>query len=235
MISLLIPFRDDGSRRAQFDWLQERYAALYPHAEVIVAEDDGGTPFSKTIAVNNAYRRASGDVLAIVDADVWVEPRVFQAAEKRIQSGRISWVRPCNTVYRINQSVTNRIVARRPMVAFPKITAADCERVTPVVGLVCVFSRELFESVGGMDPRFRGWGWEDTCFNQIMDFKSKRCLIQRNPVYHLWHPRLRGDGKPVWEGQTSRNNVVGQQYKQAYKNVEMSVKLIETVKGLTGI
>ena len=236
MISLLFPFRDDGSRSAQFEWLQTRWKHFMPDAEIIVAEDDGGTPFSKTVAVNNAYRRATRDVMAIVDADVWVNPKVIRSSVEAIRGRRHSWVRPCNKVLRLNKKFTENLIQGDHTKHLPSIDPeVDCDRVTPVVGLICIFSRDLFESVGGMDPRFRGWGWEDNSFNQLMDFKARKCLFLKHPVYHLWHPRAYVDGKPSWEGQTERNNLVGDDYKKAYKNNLETVKLIEKVKGLTGI
>lgn len=224
VISLLIPFRDTGDRTGQLQWLQKRWKALFPEAEVIIEADDGRDPFSKTIAVNKCYRRATSDILAIVDADVWVDPAILIKAAEDIRSGKANWVRPCGTVYRLTKDYTMDLIEFSPTTPFPKIKEEHLERVTPTVGLVAVFSRKQFEEVGGMDERFRGWGWEDTAWNILLDGISGKAQVWDNIVYHLWHPRARSKGgQPIWPGQKQRNAVIGKEY-TANKNNRTKLK-----------
>jgi predicted glycosyltransferase involved in capsule biosynthesis len=237
VISLLIPFRNTGDRQLQFEWLQKRWEKLFPEAEIIISEDDGKDPFSKTIAVNNAYKKATSDILAIVDADVWVDPKILIKAAEDIRNKKAVWVQPCDTVYRINKAMTFNIVDFTPDSPFPLIRPEEhTERITPVVGLVAVFRREQFEYVGGMDPRFRGWGWEDTAFNSMLNRIYGKSTSQNNIVYHLWHPRGRDEkGRPVWEGQTDRNATVGKEYTRAKNNKTLMLKIAEANRKRTGI
>lgn len=215
IISILIPFRDTGDRKEQLDWLQKRWANLFPEAEIIIESDDGKDPFSKTIAVNKCYRRATSDILAIVDADVWLDPQLLKDAAEKIRSGKASWVRPCGKVYRLNKKFTQNLISFSASAEFPLVQEEDLERVTPTVGLVAVFSRKQFEYVGGMDERFRGWGWEDTAWNILLDGIFGKAEVWDNIVYHLWHPRMRNsEDKPIWPGQTNRNAKVGTEYKR---------------------
>ncbi len=216
LISILIPFRDTGDRKEQLEWLQKRWAKLFPEAEVIIEADDGLDPFSKTVAVNNCYKKATSDILAIVDADVWLDPQLLIDAAEKIRSKKVSWVRPCGTVYRLKESFTGNLVAFSPDTPLPLVGEGDCERITPTVGLVCVFSREQFEYVGGMDERFRGWGWEDTAWNILLDGIFGKAEVWDNIVYHLWHPRMKSNtDKPIWPGQTDRNANVGKEYSRS--------------------
>lgn len=226
LISILIPFRDTGDRKEQLEWLQQRWAKLFPEAEIIIEPDDGLDPFSKTIAVNRCYRRATSDILAIVDADVWLDPQILKDAAENIRSGKVSWVRPCGTVYRLNKNFTKNLVAFTPDTEFPLVKEEHCERITPTVGLVCVFSRKQFEYVGGMDERFRGWGWEDTAWNVLLDGIFGKAEIWDNIVYHLWHPRVRNENeKPIWPGQTGRNVITGKLYTKNKDNPTMLKRL----------
>jgi GT2 family glycosyltransferase len=236
IISILIPFRDTGDRKAQLEWLQTRWAKLFPEAEVIIEADDGQDPFSKTIAVNKCYKRATSDILAIVDADVWLDPQILKDAAEAIRNKNAVWVRPCGKVYRLTKDFTENLISFSPETPFPKATENDCERVTATVGLVAVFSREQFEAVGGMDERFRGWGWEDTAWNVLLDGIFGKAQVWTNIVYHLWHPRGRSDsGQPTWPGQTKRNVTVGREYTTNKKNVGKLLKLAEQNKRRNGI
>jgi predicted glycosyltransferase involved in capsule biosynthesis len=236
IMSLLIPFRDTGDRKQQLEWLQKRWEKLFPEAEIIICEDDGKDPFSKTIAVNNAYKKANSDILAIVDADVWVEPKILIEAAEHIRKNPNSWVQPCNTVYRINKEKTFNIVEFTPDVPFPIIKEEDTERITGVVGLVAVFSREQFEYCGGMDERFRGWGWEDTAWNTMLNILFSKAESWDNIVYHLWHPRGKNlNGRPTWKGQTKRNNYIGKEYSLAKNSKTLMLKIAQENRKRTGI
>jgi glycosyltransferase involved in cell wall biosynthesis len=219
LMSILIPFRDTGDRSQQLEWLQKRWAKLFPEAEIIIESDDGKDPFSKTIAVNKCYKRATSDVLAIVDADVWVDPEILKEAAQKIRNKEVSWVRPCGTVYRLDKRFTRNLVEFTPDTPFPLVRKENCERITGTVGLVSVFSRSQFEAVGGMDERFRGWGWEDTAWNILLDGIFGKAEVWDNIVYHLWHPRAYSEtGKPIWPGQDKRNVIVGKEYSENKKD-----------------
>jgi glycosyltransferase involved in cell wall biosynthesis len=238
-VSILIPFRDNGDRTAQFDWLQARWRHFYPGAQIIVAQDDGSDPFSKTMAVNNAYQQATSDVLAMVDADVWLDPHLLTAAATTIRNKRSNWVQPCSTVARLSEDYTRALIQRDPSELWTPNAKSDAhgiERSTNVVGLVAVFSRKAFEDVGGMDPRFRGWGWEDNAFNAALATLHGKPRVWKHTVWHLWHPRTRNDeGRPIWPGQTDRNNQVGSLYSAAKGRPALMRKLAREVQGLTGI
>lgn len=237
LISILIPFRDTGDRKKQLQWLQKRWEKLFPEAEVIIESDDGQNPFSKTIAVNKCYKRATSDILAIVDADVWLDPKILIKAANDIRQGNANWVRPCGTVYRLTKNFTMNLIEFDPSTAFPKVKPEEhTERITPTVGLVCVFSRKQFEAVGGMDERFRGWGWEDTAWNFMLDGMFGKAQIWDNIVYHLWHPRIKDDeDKPIWPGQTERNAVVGKEYTRNRFSRSALRRMAKENKARTGI
>jgi len=236
IISILIPFRDTGDRKDQLEWLQKRWAKLFPEAEIIIESDDGNDPFSKTIAVNKCYKRATSDILAIVDADVWLDPQILIKAAEDIRSGKEVWVRPCGTVYRLDKKFTENLIALSPETPFPKVKESNCERITPTVGLVSVFSRKQFEYVGGMDPRFRGWGWEDTAWNLLLDKIFGEASIWDNIVYHLWHPRIKDDSdRAIWPGQETRNHNVGKEYSRNKNSLKMLQRMARENRARTGI
>jgi predicted glycosyltransferase involved in capsule biosynthesis len=87
-ISLLVPYRDDGSRRsATWEWLRKYWRHELPGAEVVIGHN-GHVPFCKTMAVNYAFRRCHGDIVVILDADCYIPGDVILEAAKRIRKAR---------------------------------------------------------------------------------------------------------------------------------------------------
>ncbi len=219
-ISIMIPFRNTGDRDLQLAWLEKRWQLLFPEAEVIISEDDGQAPFSKTMAVNNCYKKSSSDILAIVDADVFFDYNLLSAAAKKIKNKKVSWVIPCKTVYRLTQDYTFNLISKSADIDLPKVRKKELERTSLAVGAVSVFTRNQFEAVGGMDERFRGWGGEDNAWNILLGGLYGKPAVWDNPLYHLWHPKERGDWEGrKWPGQTERNTELYKEYSRNKNNV----------------
>lgn len=211
-LSVFIPFRDAGDRANQLSWLRQKWSEFESDIEIIIAEDDGKDPFSKTTAVNNCYSKATSNVFAILDADVWVSPEVLIKSAEEVANSVDKWIMPCDLVWRIKESKTKDIV-NDPNFDLFSLSENDCSRITPVVGAISVFSRGQFEAIGGMDPRFRGWGGEDNAWNLLMTDFFGDPISWNNPLFHLWHPAPRDeDNKKIWRGQTDRNTILLKEY-----------------------
>lgn len=236
-VSLLVPFRDDdGTRTRLWDWLRPRWEHYHPDVEIVVATDESA-PFSKTSAVNDAARRASGDVFGILDADVWFHAAGFSHAVDLVATRRVPWCAPHSRVIRITEAATDRILDLDPTVRFPRLDLTrDAERVTPTsLGMLYLVRRDDFERVGGMDPRFAGWGWEDNAFQWVLDALVGPWRRLDYDAFHLWHPRHRNEGgKPIWPGQTDRNAELGRRYKAARRDLRAMRQLVDEVRDLTG-
>jgi hypothetical protein len=53
-----------------------------------------------------------------------------------------------------------------------------------------VFSRTAFESVGGWDEEFVGWGGEDDMMTFKVEAAGLKTASMPFSCYHLWHPRV---------------------------------------------
>lgn len=202
-LSILIPFRDaEGTRTPAKNWIVARWAHFYPHAEIVIAADDGIDPFNKSLAVNKAARHASGDVFAILDADTWIDPKFFHQALALIDKG-VPWVVPARRSLRLKKEFSDKLLALDPTGPLPNVTASWGENgLTPVVGFLWVMGRAGFERIGGMDERMRGWGGEDTAFTMAMDRVVGTHHRGAGTVICLWHPRPRDTKhRRLWEGQ----------------------------------
>ena len=227
-LSFIIPFRDDdGTRTAVKEWIVARWTHHFPDAEMIIQSDDGGMPFSKTLAINSGFARTTGDVVGILDCDVWIEPEHTREAVNLIGRGKAPWVRPASKVYRLNAEATARLIAQDPLVPFPPRQRSDFESIRKVWGLLHLFPREAFEAIGGYDPRFRGWGGEDWAAIDAMDTLWGHHVMLPHGLYHLHHPRLSNEaGESVWVGQTTRNVDLRRRYSAARDDPEAMRELV---------
>jgi len=201
-ISLLVPFRPDDEGRARtWDWLSRYWQWSLPAAEILIGSDDG-MPFSKACAVNEAAARATGNVFVIMDADCYMDSNVIVQAADHIRSHKSWWV-PYNTLFRIRRPPSDELLALPPEAPIRLKLPPAPELIQGGFGdgsarlhgaVIMVVPAAGFWEVGGMDPRFRGWGSEDTAFSIALDtLWVKRNYDMNHHVAHLWHARI-GEG-----------------------------------------
>lgn len=193
MVSVLIPYAAaDQARANAFHYVQDWYRIHVPDAEVIVGRCSG--PWSKGAALRAAAAEASGEILVIADADSLVEPETIDEAIATVAATG-DWVVPHRTVYRLTAEETERIYDGGKFRRGPGLVVRQPYTGPPGGGIV-VLRRADWDLVGGVDPRFEGWGGEDICFGFALETLVgwHRRLVGR--LFHLWHehpaPELRG-------------------------------------------
>jgi hypothetical protein len=217
-IALLIPFRDDYAvgRGVNWEWLRHYWMCELPAAQIVVGTDDG-EPFSKTCAVNAAFRRAdpANDILVMVDADCFIEAEVILSCAAAIREARRwrepLWFVPYRHLYRLTELATEHLVAspHTAPLRFPVPHNAhdvgSSEELAAIGhrfgALIQIFPREAFLLTGGMDPRFRGWGGEDVTFVRVLDTLYGVHETTPNEVLTLWHTALGDVFLRKWAGQ----------------------------------
>lgn len=224
-VSILVPWRPEQKNRARdksWAWVRARWEHLYPDAEIVTGTDRGGVPFSKTTAVNDAYHKATGDVFVVADADAWIEPEGFkQAVDVARRTGRL--VVPWKGVLRLNADASAKVMRRKPT---SELKLTEALRADPIqspipetAGTLYVIRRDAFETVQGMDPRFRGWGFEDVAFARACETLLGPIVYLHNEVISLYHPRPGIDGKRVWEDDPGETNIdLAKAYASATRN-----------------
>lgn len=202
-ISLLVPFRPTTPQRERvWLWLERYWRHELPGVEIIVGSSTR-TPFSKTEAVNDAARRARGQIFVILDSDAYLRGRIIRHCATRIeqalQRGERLWYMPYRHLYRLTETATETILCCDPrspprferglprsILETPR-SAAYGHRYG---AMIQIMPREAFNLVGGMDPRFAGWGGEDVAFLRALDtlYCPHRTLTAS--IFHLWHPAI---------------------------------------------
>lgn len=192
-ISVIIPWlTDDGHRDRLLDWVLRRYAAILPDAQVVLGENKDW-PFNRGAARNDAAARADHDVFLIADADTtFPDVGCIRWAAEAVRSGLAPWVIPYaeNRYYNLTRGATEHLLSMAPdieMAEDPRNEAAWDHKITSWAGLL-VMTREAFETVGGYDERFLGWGYEDNAFRLAMDTLVGAHRRLNSSCVHLWHP-----------------------------------------------
>ena len=252
-LSILIPFRclDKTNQRVKnFEWLKQYWAAQLPGAQIVVGDDeDVDKPFSKSVAVNNAASKAKGDIFVIVDADGYIDTNAVLHCAKEIRKarklGKKLWFVPYRQFYRLTHEASAELLASDPadplLFPCPPKGSSMSSDTDPTMGhwygaMIQIMSREAFETVGGWDPRFRGWGGEDHAAMRAMDTLYAPHKTLPGQVLHVWHPMLGPEGEVksvhwknrMWEGQDAPqiNNKLSWRYYHASNKPEVMKKLV---------
>jgi len=216
LISLIVPFRADYPERARnWAWLRSYYEHALPEAEIIVGSNTE-VPFRKTAAVNDAFSRAKGDVIVVLDADCYISADVIRSCAAQIRVARSErrklWFIPYRRFYRLTEAASEQLLASdtEDPVVFgdpPKpweFTVPQGVSFGHWYGaLIQIMPREAFVAAGGMDKRFQGWGGEDVSFMHAVDTLYGRHKTFNGPVYHIHHPTIKGAWAQTrqWVGQ----------------------------------
>ncbi len=228
-LSIIVPMRAKvrSVRRAHWKWLKAYYSNALPNAEIVTA-DSGGRVFSKTVAVNRAVRKSHGRILAIVDADAYLDADIIQYCADRLDHaaklGHRRWFIPYRRLYRLTALATNRIVHSDPTHPLRLPSPPNHEDIESTVGsmhgrrygaMLVIYPRAAFDEIGGMDARFRGWGGEDVAFARALDTLWGNHKTVDADILHLWHPKIGSDFHTrMWGGQTKPepNNHLASRY-----------------------
>jgi hypothetical protein len=148
-------------------------------------------PWVKAEAFNPPAAESSADVLIIADADSFVPLAQVQAAVA--SALRVGWAAPASHVYRLSREASAATLAADPAAAdvAPDLSLDPGRPVHDLMpgGGIVVVRRDVWELVGGFDPRFIGWGGEDWALGAAIRTLTGSYATQvPGPYFHLWHP-----------------------------------------------
>ncbi len=191
-VSLLVPHRaEEGTPRDRnWQWCRERWLAAHPDWELVVHPGDDVEPFSKTTAVNEAFKRSSGDVLVVSDSDTWMDADLKRATHHAYEHGVL--VMPWKRAWRLHREPSDRLLVEGPGAELGDAAKQGVKGPHAITAAMCyVISRDSFIEVNGMDPRFRGYRFEDVSFRRSCDYILGRGRYLYDDCYSLFHERPR--------------------------------------------
>ncbi len=184
-VTVIIPY--GGScphRREALSYTVNRWRSEYPKWPVFIGDCEG--EWRKGVAIMRAAEEAQDGVLIIADADVWT-PGIDQAVSL-IHRGH-PWVKPHRRFVRLTPEATREVLDGGDIEALgdrPQSWIEKPYRQTPCGGIVLMRRDVLFKYPP--DPRFVGWGGEDTSWRDVLKGLVGRPGQGNLTAYHLWHP-----------------------------------------------
>jgi hypothetical protein len=191
-VDLIVPFSyGDEERDAAWKCVSEHYRRLHPSLHLTVGADPWSVdlPWSKGRAVAAAVARSSNPVLVIADADVVVPPEALGYSIIAVLHGA-GWSMPHGIVYRLSRRATNAVYLQQSELGpVPNMKWVDRSHPGPHGGGMVVLTRAAYLAVGGIDPRFVGFGGDDISFARALDTLVGPCVRFDFPMTHLYHAR----------------------------------------------
>lgn len=197
-VSVLLPYKKDSlERETIFDFVLRWWHQNHPTWETVIGEQptelDGISslrPWCKAEAYRDALRAASGEILVLTDADV-----VFNAIAGAVALTRsaapVHWCRGHDMVYRLNVAGSRQVMSGagdwNVIAASPPLWE-QWPYAQKAVGAGTVIEREVYERIPH-DPRFLGWGSEDTAWGlALQTLAGPGPVVANAKCLHLWHP-----------------------------------------------
>lgn len=172
MISAIIPWKTGCSyREHSLEIVVDRLTPVVD--EVVIGEIAG--EWCKAEAVADGVNRASGDVLVVHDADVFIDgPWVNDCLGALFTFG---WATPHRWVNRLETNDLHGNLWALPRKRHEAFLG----------GGIVVLPRETYLDCP-LDPRFKGWGQEDECWALALTALRGAPWRGDHSLWHLWHP-----------------------------------------------
>ena len=149
----------------------------FPEMKLLCVEN-----FSMAYAVNQGLKRAKGEYLCHMNADVYVEEGSFAGLLAALEGDKVGMVGPLarDSNNRLqNLGLFYRWQYRRLIYSQQKAIAVPW-----LSGCMQVFKRDLLQELGGLNPSYRFYN-EDKEWCLRLRQKGYRCLLVNSPLTHL--------------------------------------------------
>lgn len=183
-VVILVPRREGfADRDRTWVWTKAWWAKRFPDIPIVEGHHNVGL-FNRAAALNTASKTAGEwDVALVIDADVICDPQhVRDAVAMAAAQGRI--VVPFTVRHNMNQRGSQRIMEGETGPWERWIAQNFHDQHSSVIAV----PRTVWETVGGFDETFAGWGMEDTAFALAAETLVGPLIHMEGEVWHLWHP-----------------------------------------------
>lgn len=229
-VSVLIPYMgSDPDREGPLQYVTRRWRDEYPDWRLIMGSCTA--PWRKGLAIMDAARQVQGGYLIIADADVWTPG--IGAAVRAMRAGS-PWVKPHSRFVRLTQAATERVLASQEDLLEDIARRPENHEMKPYRQVACggvVAMRHDVLLGCPPDPRFTGWGGEDTSWSDALRVLVGQPRDAGLTTYHLWHtPAVQGARTIT----PRRNSPLRQRYKAAKRHPKVMRELVAEARAAYG-
>lgn len=188
-VAVIVPYRSDNGHRDRI-WLEQVqpfWKTMFPEWTISVGIHEEG-PFNRSKAINTAVNQIKKhDVYIIVDNDSLPDPIAVEQAVVTCQVTQYPTVAHTQRLM-LKQGITFEILGGRKTVGDVKQSDIQ-DTYYESVSCCLVITRDMWESTGGFDERFVGWGFEDSAFAIALSIVTGgKYILKVDAVnFHLWH------------------------------------------------
>jgi hypothetical protein len=184
-VAVVIPYGgDDPHRAAAAAHVRAFYRYEFPDWQVAhgfyIQE-----PFSRARAVNAGIAATDAEIVIVNDADTLCPPSQVREAV-RLAEERGGLVRAYTRYRRLSAAASEACVTYKDALAAPD-ESFEWEQDPAYAHGCAVAQAKCWKAVGGYDPRFEGWGYEDCAAELIFNALWPDRRVPGDLV-HLWHP-----------------------------------------------
>ena len=243
MITFIVPYKEDNIERAKnLEYAKKYYSKLVPGSEfILVTEEDmlfGKTLdyFPKSQMYNLGAKRAKHDILCFLDADTFVsEESLMKGISLASNDNNVIIGYSGVAIYltfkakaEIGDEVTyDKLLSFLPNGSDYKPVLGHRDDIFNVanlkaVGGCLIMNKNCFNEIGGYNPNFKGWGYEDT---EIIkrSIKLKKDILAVKPERHfLFHLAHEDDTIPRCEHPHYKDNEA-----EFYKILDLDYKQLK--------
>lgn len=181
---ILVPRREGFAWRDKvWAWTKAWWQREFPDLPMFEGHHNVGL-FNRAAALNAASKMAGDwDIALIIDSDVICDPaHVREAIRLAAEHDRI--VVPFKVRHNLNQRGTERIMAGEGAHWERWIARNFYDQHSSVIAV----PRNVWNTVGGFDETFAGWGMEDTAFAISAITLVGDLIHMDGECWHFWHP-----------------------------------------------
>lgn len=186
-VVVLAPWRPGPEDRARlWDFAKAWWTNDHPDWDIYEAPGPVTGPFNRGAAINEAAANAGDwDVAVIIDTDTLVNPDAARTAAT-IAAATGAMVVAGDERVMLSREGTRKVLDGyrgnwRVRGMHERVYTDGCSSCVAV-------SRKLWDQVGGFDPLFVGWGFEDIAFRIACETLSGQHMVKlSSELFHLWH------------------------------------------------
>ena len=141
--------------------------------------------FSKSILINRAFMQTNSDFIWIMDGDFFTDYSYVVDQVTNTPHNNYDFIRPFSSVVHLGKEETESLYS------LSKIELQNTEYITNSQDgkYSFIVKSSVFESVGGMNEDFRGWGFQDLDFVQNRLNESHTKTFINSQAFHLYHDK----------------------------------------------